>query len=182
MQDEYANTDTHITTSNEYPSLPYSIKDTIQIDYKAPSISGDTNPTTVDKSVAGTNPDPITPTQIQKPKKKGNIANLKPFKKGQSGNPGGKPKGAISLKRIYEAKLTKEAAEKFVESVIKGAESGDDKKQERLMKLSGEFEANNAPAVNIQNNTLQISEEVMEAARLYLEQKYQADIKQIENI
>ena len=74
-------------------------------------------------------------------KKQRQLANLKPFKKGQSGNPNGRPKGTFSLITILKKKLQelKEGsdrtyAELLVERIVKDAiADGDDSQIKNIL-------------------------------------------------
>lgn len=99
-------------------------------------------------------------------KKRGN-PNLKPrWKKGESGNPKGKPKGTIQIKDVLRKKLNKENANQIVDTLIKGSIAGEDKKTEVILKLNGELNENSN--VNITNQSLTISQDLLDAARQYL--------------
>lgn len=102
--------------------------------------------------------------------------NLKaPWKKGQSGNPRGKPKGTVQIKDSLRKRFKKENANKVCDAMIKGAEEGDHKSREHLMKLTGDLDE--TPQVSINNNTINISEDIIEAAKEYLKNQ---SIKKIE--
>lgn len=68
----------------------------------------------------------------------GKTENLRPFKPGQSGNPGGRPKGT-SITAILNRKLEelgddgKSRAEKIAEVIVREAESGDYKFVDMLL-------------------------------------------------
>lgn len=73
------------------------------------------------------------------------IENNKPwlYKKGQSGNPGGRPKGSVSMKTYIKnklAKMTDEEREVFLEGIDKKTlwEMGEGKPKQD-MELSGEI-------------------------------------------
>lgn len=104
-----------------------------------------------------------TAIQSKNPRYKG----LKPYKKGQSGNPSGKPKDSISLRPIMSKRLKKKQAEDVVDSIIRGAVAGDDSKQDRLLKLTGDL---NAPQLASSTNTynLIITPELINIARQFL--------------
>src|ERR1035437_7372895 len=71
-------------------------------------------------------------------KKGRNISGLISYKPGQSGNPAGKPKGTVQIKDEIRRKLNKQRAGNIAESMIAGAEAGDDKKRADLLQRSEE--------------------------------------------
>ena len=92
----------------------------------------------------------------------------KPFPKGVSGNPKGKPKGTIQIKDELRKILTKENAKDVAANIIKEAIAGDDKKQDRLLKLTGDL--SDTPQSTVNNNTI-IGDDVLQSAIEYLKQK-----------
>jgi hypothetical protein len=99
-------------------------------------------------------------------KKGRNISGLIRYKPGQSGNPAGKPKGTVQIKDEIRRKLNKQRAGNIAESMIAGAEAGDDKKRADLLRLTGDFAE--ASAVSITTNNNLIGNEVIEMARQFL--------------
>ena len=67
--------------------------------------------------------------------------NLKPFKKGESGNPAGRPKGSLSLTELLrnmlltvpEGEDKRSHAERFVSKIIDQANAGDSTAQKLVM-------------------------------------------------
>lgn len=96
---------------------------------------------------------------------------LKPFKPGAEwkGNRGGKPKGTIQIKDRVQKILSKKMADEVVMSIISGSMAGSDSKQDRLLKLTGDFEEKAQVVVN--NNSLTISEDTMALARALIREK-----------
>jgi hypothetical protein len=103
-----------------------------------------------------------TPAIVGK-KKRGRPANA--FKSGAewNGNAKGKPKGTIQIKDCIRKALTHADGDLIAKEIISASISGDDKKQDRLLKLTGDF--NDAPQVNLTSNTTLISSDVIEMAR-----------------
>src|ERR1035437_1672838 len=56
----------------------------------------------------------VVVTQKEMSGREKSLANLKRYKKGQSGNPSGKPKGAVSLKTLVSKRLKNSQAVKIV--------------------------------------------------------------------
>lgn len=101
------------------------------------------------------------------------LKNLRPYKKGETGNPTGKQ--GIRLKDVMKKRLMKKNAENIIDNIIAEAEKGDDKKQDRLLKLTGDLDE--TPQVSINNNTINISEDIIEAAKQFIANQ---QIKKIE--
>ena len=123
---------------------------------------------------------------LQKVDKRKSLPQL--YKKGQSGNPSGRPKGSINIKAVLDKRLKKRNAIKMIDTMIAGAENGEDKKTEMILKLKGEL--NDKPIVNIQQNSFSVSPELIELAKQFLLQRNNkndaviidvAPIKMIEN-
>lgn len=98
----------------------------------------------------------LTPRQRQ-------LAGLVMFKKGCKGGPG---RPSISIKAELKKALTKEDALKIVNNLISGSIAGDDKKQERLLRLIGDLD--NTPIVEITNNNMTVDSNLMSVVRAYL--------------
>ncbi len=129
-----------------------------------PNVDDNTTTTTTIGSLEGQT------TVIVKKKGRGNRANLIPFVKGDSRiNYAGKPKGTVQIKDTIRKKLNKQHAEAVADNIINGAIQGDDKKQDRLLKLTGDLDE--TPQVNIQHNTTPISAELLAEALEFLKQK-----------
>lgn len=90
--------------------------------------------------------------------------------KGSKLNPKGRTVGIPELAPSIRKKLKKQRLDNIAEVLIAGAERGEDKKIETLLKLSGELNNDNAQALII-NNTSIISDDIVEAAREYLKNK-----------
>jgi len=90
------------------------------------------------------------------------------FKPGQIGNPGGRPKGSVSLKTTMKNALTKERADKLVNKLFQMADSGNIKAVELICQLIDE--GRNSANIQINNNTggsLLTDAEMMNRARQY---------------
>ncbi len=81
--------------------------------------------------------DPLTENR----EKKGEImnnGNLKPFKPGQSGNPGGRPKTAPMQKAIRQALEDPEVAERLVKTLVSNANWGNMRAMKILLDVSSQ--------------------------------------------
>lgn len=101
--------------------------------------------------------------------KQRSLANLKPFKKGENGKAKGKV-GAVSIKALVNKRLKKAQAVSIVDNIINGSIQGDDKKQDRLLKLTGDL-TDEKSTINITQNTLSLPMELIESARQFLLEK-----------
>lgn len=80
-------------------------------------------------------------------------ANLRPAKKGEIRNPKGK--SGPMIKPVINKKLQDKArVEAIAETIIAGAEKGEDKKIDTLLKLTGDFTEVPTVAVQQNNNTI----------------------------
>jgi len=103
---------------------------------------------------------------VQRPKYKEGGITGKGFKKGQSGNPKGRPKGIPSVKEEIAKIIKKGEITKVARNIIEGAIQGDDKKQDKFLQMSGDLQpTNNSATVNVLNQTIEIDNEVLMAAR-----------------
>jgi len=101
--------------------------------------------------------------------KSNRLRGLKPFVKGDSRiNRKGKPKGTIQIKDVIRKRLNKINAKDIADNIISGSIAGDDKKQDRLLRLTGDLEEH--PQVIV--NTFTIPEEIMNLARDFAKENY----------
>lgn len=97
---------------------------------------------------------------------------LRPYKKGQSGNPKGKPKGTVQIKDVIRKKINKMIANQVADNIISGSIMGNDKKQDRLLKLTGDL--NDTPTIAVQNNNLNVIDStLLQQALQYLKDNEQ---------
>ena len=80
------------------------------------------------------------------------------------GKKGGRPKGIREIKPYIRKVLTAEKAQQIAQNIVDEAAQGNDKKQEKLLKMSGDLN-DNAPQVNLQQNTFTLPPELILAAR-----------------
>lgn len=108
----------------------------------------------------------VTEPKIRKQRNPKSLANLKPaWPKGVSGNSMGK-KGP-QVKAAIERQLSKrQQADEIAKALIDGAKKGEDKKIDMVLKVEGAY--SDQPNINIQNNTLNITDEILALARKML--------------
>lgn len=89
-----------------------------------------------------------------------------PFVKGKSGNPGGKPKGAVSLKATLMRLLTPQTADAIVAKLLSDAKDGNHKSIELICELMGEI-GKAVPQLAVQINNSVSVDELMDRAKQY---------------
>ena len=96
------------------------------------------------------------------------------FRKGQpSANPGGRPKGSISLKSVIYKQLTKETSTALMEKLFQMAlVDGDIEAFKLIAKMSGDLAHNNNNNINIENNVNAQMQYVVERSREYAKSLY----------
>lgn len=167
--------DNNITASFDYKQLlEQRYMDSGSLDKNVACANPDVNTQQLKNNVETNDTGSFTNGSVIAPIIDGKIKRQKnlraPWKKGESGNRRGGNKGTIQLKPLLEKKLAKQKAEAFIDSIIEGAISGSDSKQERILKMSGQFK-DESPQINIQNNTAIISDDMINAARQYLKDR-----------